>query len=38
MKKPKQIPRPTLTDAKPLTPMQLNNVHFMHPGKLTPVK
>lgn len=34
----KQIPRPDLPDARVLTPLEMNNLHFKHPGRHTPVK
>lgn len=36
-KKIKQIPFPDIPGAKVLTPMEMNNLHFMHPGTHTPV-
>ncbi len=37
-RKIKHIPFPDLPDAKVLTPMEMNNLHFAHPDAHTPVQ
>ena len=34
----KKIPRPDLKDAKRLTPMEMNNLHFKHPDKHSAIR
>lgn len=36
--KMKKIPRPDLKDAKRLTPMEMNNLHFKHPDKHSAIR
>lgn len=37
MKTVRQIPRPQLPDARRLSPMEMNNLHFRRHNKHTPV-